>query len=78
LFPLYPGVGAAFGLGYISHLVADAMTIRGIPLLWRAATAKSSSLAAGVCACALAAPERRSSTFVGPIALLAAIVAIKA
>jgi membrane-bound metal-dependent hydrolase YbcI (DUF457 family) len=34
LFPALPGVGAAFGLGYTSHLVADALTIRGIPLLW--------------------------------------------
>jgi membrane-bound metal-dependent hydrolase YbcI (DUF457 family) len=34
LFPALPGVGAAFGLGYVSHLFADALTIRGIPLLW--------------------------------------------
>ena len=31
----YPDVGLAFGLGYFSHVVlADAMTIHGVPLLW--------------------------------------------
>ena len=34
LFPALPGVGAAFAAGYLSHLVADALTIRGIPLWW--------------------------------------------
>ncbi len=34
LVPALPGIGAAFGFGYISHLVADALTIRGIPLWW--------------------------------------------
>ncbi|MDB5076394.1 MAG: LexA-binding, inner rane-associated putative hydrolase [Chloroflexi bacterium] len=32
LFPALPGVGAAFGIGYLTHLAADAMTIKGIPL----------------------------------------------
>lgn len=30
----YPEVGLAFGLGYLSHLVADGLTWHGIPLLW--------------------------------------------
>lgn len=31
----YADVGLAFGLGYLSHIVlADAMTIRGVPLFW--------------------------------------------
>ncbi|HWE63212.1 MAG TPA: metal-dependent hydrolase [Chloroflexota bacterium] len=34
LLPALPGVGAAFAAGYLSHLVADALTIRGIPLCW--------------------------------------------
>ncbi len=34
LAPALPGIGAAFALGYISHLVADALTLRGIPLWW--------------------------------------------
>jgi hypothetical protein len=32
LFPALPGVGAALGIGYLTHLTADAMTITGIPL----------------------------------------------
>ena len=32
LAPSLRGVGAAFAAGYISHLLADALTIRGIPL----------------------------------------------
>jgi membrane-bound metal-dependent hydrolase YbcI (DUF457 family) len=34
LLPNLPGIGAAFATGYISHLAADALTIRGIPLCW--------------------------------------------
>lgn len=34
LLPALPGVGAAFAVGYLSHLAADALTIRGIPLWW--------------------------------------------
>lgn len=34
LFPALPGVGPAFAAGYVSHLAADALTIRGIPLWW--------------------------------------------
>jgi membrane-bound metal-dependent hydrolase YbcI (DUF457 family) len=34
LFPALPGVGPAFAAGYLSHLAADALTIRGIPLWW--------------------------------------------
>lgn len=30
----YPDVGLAFGLGYLSHLLADGLTKTGIPLLW--------------------------------------------
>lgn len=30
----YGDVGLAFGLGYLSHLLADAMTLSGAPLLW--------------------------------------------
>lgn len=30
----YPDVGLAFGLGYLSHVLADSMTISGTPLLW--------------------------------------------
>jgi inner membrane protein len=30
----YPDVGLAFGLGYLSHLLADALTKTGLPLLW--------------------------------------------
>ena len=30
----YPDVGLAFGLGYLSHLLADALTLSGVPLLW--------------------------------------------
>jgi len=29
----FPDVGLAFGLGYLSHLLADGMTLTGIPLL---------------------------------------------
>jgi membrane-bound metal-dependent hydrolase YbcI (DUF457 family) len=31
VFPALPCVGAAFGFGYASHLIADALTISGIP-----------------------------------------------
>jgi LexA-binding, inner membrane-associated putative hydrolase len=34
LLPALPGVGPAFAVGYLSHLAADALTIRGIPLCW--------------------------------------------
>ena len=34
LLPALPGVGAAFSVGYLSHLGSDALTIRGIPLWW--------------------------------------------
>lgn len=34
LFPSLPGVGPALAAGYLSHLAADALTIRGIPLWW--------------------------------------------
>ena len=34
LLPNLRGVGAAFAAGYLSHLAADALTIRGIPLWW--------------------------------------------
>jgi inner membrane protein len=27
-------VGAAFGLGYLSHLIGDGLTARGVPLWW--------------------------------------------
>jgi len=30
----YADVGLAFGLGYLSHLLADALTLSGVPLLW--------------------------------------------
>ena len=30
----YPDLGVAFGLGYISHILADALTKSGVPLLW--------------------------------------------
>lgn len=30
----YMDVGLAFGLGYLSHVLADSMTIKGTPLLW--------------------------------------------
>lgn len=30
----YPDAGLAFGLGYLSHLLADALTKTGVPLLW--------------------------------------------
>ena len=30
----YLDVGLAFGLGYISHVLADSLTIAGTPLLW--------------------------------------------
>ena len=30
----YADVGVAFGLGYLSHLLADALTLSGVPLLW--------------------------------------------
>ncbi len=30
----YADVGLAFGLGYLSHLIGDAMTKHGVPLLW--------------------------------------------
>jgi inner membrane protein len=30
----YPDLGLAFGLGYLSHLLADGLTRHGIPLLW--------------------------------------------
>ncbi len=30
----YGDVGLAFGLGYLSHILADAMTKHGVPLLW--------------------------------------------
>lgn len=39
LFPALPGVGPAFAIGYVSHLAADALTIRGIPLCWPGAQA---------------------------------------
>ena len=41
LVPALPGIGAAFGFGYISHLVADSLTIRGIPLWWPGETQPS-------------------------------------
>lgn len=34
VLPDLRGVGAAFAAGYLSHLVADGLTIRGIPLWW--------------------------------------------
>jgi len=34
LAPGMPGLGLAFAVGYVSHLIADALTIRGIPLWW--------------------------------------------
>ena len=30
----HPELGLAFGLGYTSHIVADGLTYRGVPLLW--------------------------------------------
>ena len=30
----YPDIGLAFGLGYLSHVLADSLTIAGTPLLW--------------------------------------------
>ena len=30
----YPDVGLAFGLGYLSHVLADSLTLTGVPLLW--------------------------------------------
>lgn len=36
----YPDVGLAFGLGYLSHLVADSLTLAGTPLLWPLRSAK--------------------------------------
>jgi len=30
----YPDVGLAFGLGYLSHILADSLTLSGTPLLW--------------------------------------------
>jgi inner membrane protein len=30
----YLDVGLAFGLGYLSHILADSMTLAGTPLLW--------------------------------------------
>lgn len=30
----YADVGLAFGLGYLSHLLADALTVSGVPLWW--------------------------------------------
>ncbi|MCB0190367.1 MAG: metal-dependent hydrolase [Anaerolineae bacterium] len=30
----YPDVGLAFGLGYLSHILADSLTLTGTPLLW--------------------------------------------
>ncbi len=30
----YADVGLAFGLGYLSHILADALTKHGVPLLW--------------------------------------------
>ena len=30
----YPDLGLALGLGYLSHLLADALTLSGAPLLW--------------------------------------------
>ena len=30
----YPDVGLAFGLGYLSHILADSLTLAGTPLLW--------------------------------------------
>jgi inner membrane protein len=32
--PGYGSVGPAFALGYLGHLVADMLTIGGVPLLW--------------------------------------------
>jgi len=41
LAPALPGLGAAFSCGYLSHLLADALTIRGIPLWWPGASQPS-------------------------------------
>jgi inner membrane protein len=30
----YPDVGLAFGLGYLSHILADSLTLAGTPLWW--------------------------------------------
>ena len=30
----YPDLGFAFGMGYVSHIVADGLTKSGVPLLW--------------------------------------------
>lgn len=30
----YPDLGFAFGMGYLSHLLADGLTKSGVPLLW--------------------------------------------
>jgi membrane-bound metal-dependent hydrolase YbcI (DUF457 family) len=27
-------IAAAFSIGYLAHLLADAMTVHGVPLLW--------------------------------------------
>ena len=39
--PALPGLGVAFSCGYLSHLLADALTIRGIPLWWPGVTQPS-------------------------------------
>ena len=41
LLPNLRGVGAAFAAGYLSHLAADALTIRGIPLWWPGASKRT-------------------------------------
>lgn len=30
----WPDAGLAFGLGWVSHILADGMTVSGVPLLW--------------------------------------------
>jgi membrane-bound metal-dependent hydrolase YbcI (DUF457 family) len=76
LFPALPGVGAAFGLGYISHLVADAMTIRGIPLLWPGQQQPSLHLLPRRLRVRTGSAGEAIFNLCWPIALLAAIVAI--
>lgn len=47
LAPSLRGVGAAFAAGYLSHLLADALTIRGIPLWFPGQTQPSLHLLPG-------------------------------
>ena len=71
LFPALPGVGPAFAAGYISHLAADALTIRGIPLWWPGSSQPSLHLLPRPLRVRTGGPREGVFNVVWPVALVA-------